>query len=481
MTATSFSEYALSTDLTPDETYTVELLIDRVRSNFDETYWDDWGERGDARRNPSYKPRFSRKHVGPAAKELHSLSWVSFQRLPDDERPVRDLTALKFLPNLSGLVLINNQVTDLSPIASCSELRRFHLNKNPVRDISPLAECKTIEELHLGDCPISNFSPLEELPCLRELSISADQIEAFTQLNRLPHLRKIEFGLETFESFDGFPEMPELRVIRGADVNKLDGLERFPKLQNLVNLSGRFDSLAPLRDLHGLTHTNIISSRIKSLQPLAGLPAFRDLHISTDARRLDLSPLETLTSLHELNVRCNGEEPNGLVKLKASLSPWDEEFRAAKPRYAPSLDLHVVDLETFDIYDTKQPFNSGGPNTNEGLLSSELDWLDKQLEILLASDFNADDDYTIPFNWNGARSRTVVLYSDKSVAAFPRLVLGIQDVLSNAKQDWIIYLQTDDVQPEFVVWVYPDKIVVAHEHAETVRSLVDSQEGRTKR
>jgi hypothetical protein len=478
MTATTFSEYALSTKLTPDEVYTIELLIDRVRYKFDDAYWDDSSKRDDARRTPDYNPKFSPDHVGPAADELKSLSWVSFQRLPDDERPIRDITALKFLPHLSGLVLINNQVTDLSPIAHCSELRRLHLNKNPILDISPLAKCKTIEELHLGGCPIRDFSALEVLPTLRELSISVDQIAAFKQLKRLPHLEKIEFDLDIFESFDGFPEMPELRVIRGAHVRKLDGLQHFPKLQNLVNLSGRFESLEPLRSLHELTHANILSSRVKSLHPLAGLPAFRDLRISTDARNLDLSPLESIASLHEVNVRCNESEPSGLAKLKASLSPWDNEFRSPKPRYKPSLELNVVDQEAFNMYDTKKPFNVDS-DKNEGLLSSELEWLDAQLERLFSADLHADD-YTIPFNWNGARSRTIVLYSEKSVAAFPKLVLGIQEVLSNAKQDWIIYLQTDGVKPEFVVWVYPDKIMVTHEQADAVRMLIDSKDGRTK-
>ena len=479
--AATFSEYALSPELTPDETYTVELLIERVRDNFDETYWDDWSERGDARRTPNYEPVFSSNHVKPAAEELKSLSWVSFQRLPDDERPVRDIAALKYLPRLSGLALNNNQVSDLTPISSCSELRRLHLNKNPIRDISPLAKCIKLEELHLGDCPILDFSALEVLPNLRELSISADQIAAFKRLKRLPHLGKIEFGLETFESFDGFPEMPDLRVIRGAYVKNLDGLQNFPKLQNLVNLSGAFDSLEPLRNLRGLTHANILSSRVESLQPLAGLPSFRDLYISTDIGKIDLSPLESIASLREVNVKCDGEEPAGLDILKASLLSWDTEFRAAKPRYKPSLELHVVDQQTFDIYDTKKPFNVGDADKNEGLLSSELDWLDAQLETVFSANLRADDDYTIPFDWNGARSRTVVLYSDASVNAFPTIVLGIQDILSKAKQDWIIYLQTDDVEPEFVVWVYPDKIVVTHEYVENVRALVDPQEGRTKR
>jgi hypothetical protein len=475
MTASTFKEHALSFRLTPDETYTIELLIERVRDRFDPNYWDDWSARGDARRSPDYKPTFSPDHVGPASEELKTLSWVSFQRLCDDERPVRDIGALRFLPRLSGLVLTNNEVSDLSPIVLCSELRRLHLKENPIRDVSPLVKCTNIEELHLGGCPISDLSALETLSNLRDLSISADQITAFKRINRLPHLRTIEFGLDTFDSFNGFPEMPELRAIRGAHVMKLDGLERFTKLQNLVNLSGEFDTLEPLRNLEGLTHANILSSHVDSLDSLADLPALRDLRISTDARKLDLSPLKTLPSLHAVNVRCDEAAPQELDTLRASLSPWDLEFRALKPRHTPSLVLDVVDQETFDLYDTQKPFNASDPDLDEGLLSSELQWLDTQLDNLFASAFRADEDFVIPFQWNGARSRTVVLLSNAAANAFPKVVLGIQNILSNAKEDWIIYLQSDDVEPDFVVWVYPDKIMVTHEYEDAVRMLIESK------
>ena len=481
MTASTFSEYAQSPLLTPDETYTVELLVERVRDNFDETYWDDWMERNEARRNPNYKPSFSPDHVGPAEEYLKSLTWVSFQRMPDDERPVRDLNALQFVPLLEGLVLINNQIKDLKPLSFCSELKRLHLDKNPIRDLSPIAECENIEALSLEGCPITDFAPLEALPNLRELSISDNQIAAFKRLKRLPHVRKIEFGPNTFASFDGFPEMPELQVIRGANVKRLDGLQHFLKLQNLVSFSGRFESLEPLRQLRELTHVNIVGSRVKSLKPLAGLPALRELYISTDIAVLDLSPLESIASLHEVGIKCNYEEHAGLDKLKASLSPWDNEFRAAKPRHTPSLELQIVDRETFDIYDSTKKFNLNAADSNYGLLESELVWLDHQIEKVLADHFFTAEDYVIPVNWYGARSRTVVIYTEKAVAAFPKIVLGIQGILSNANQDWIIYLHTDEVQPEFVVWVYPSKIMVTHEYGGTVQKIIDANMDQTNR
>jgi hypothetical protein len=64
-------------------------------------------------------------------------------------------------------------------------------------------------------------------------------------------------------------------------------------------------------------------------------------------------------------------------------------------------------------------------HTNERLLTSELEWLDRQLEQVFAVDFKKDEDYSIPCKWAGARSRTVVLLSERTVEAFPHLVLGL--------------------------------------------------------
>lgn len=470
MTANTFSEYALTPTLGSDATYTVELLIERVRDKFDPNYWDDWSERGDARESPDYKPQFSEKHVKPAEKELKVLSWLSFQRIRDDDRPVRDLDALRFLPSVTGLVLSNNDISDISPVGSSTNLMRLHLRKNPIRDISALASCTKIEELELDETPIEDFSVLESLPNLRELSISADQIPAFKRLTRLQSLKKLEFGLDTFDSFEGFPEMPELRVIRGAHVKSLEGLQRFPKLENLVNLSGDFDTLEPLANSKALTHANILGSRVDSVEPLSGLVSLRDLWLNTDALTLDFSPLESLPALHDLTVKCSGEELASLDKFRATLDPWDIEFRALKPRHTPSLELEVVDQKTFDVYDTEKPYNVAMSDSNEELLSSELEWLDAQIDDVLSVDFEEDEDYTIPFQWGGARSRTVVLLSEEAIEAFPRLVLGIQKVLSTAKKDWIIYFQSDD--EEFIVWIYPDKIMVATQHAKNVRKLI---------
>lgn len=137
MKTTPFSDYALSSGLSADEIYTVELLIDYVEYDLDPKYRNRETDFGEARFKPDYQPHFSKDVAIPAGIALQKLSWVSFQRSRDTKRPVRDLKALRFLPELSELFLIGNEVKDISPLAACPKLRRLNLGGES--DSGPIA------------------------------------------------------------------------------------------------------------------------------------------------------------------------------------------------------------------------------------------------------------------------------------------------------------------------------------------------------
>ncbi|MDB4459053.1 hypothetical protein N9059_00605 [bacterium] len=474
MIPSSFAQYATSPDLSPDETYTVELLIERARSRFDPGSWEKGMERGDAREAPDYQPAFSTDHIQQSAKELSGLSWLSFQRMRKRERPIRDLNAIRYLPELTDLILKGNEVYDLTPLRSSKNLIRLDLHGNPIRDISPLTGCASLEELALDEAPIGDFSVLQSLPRLRELSISADQLPEFRAVECLPVLRRLEIS-GAFDSFEGFPEMPELRAIYGAKVASLNGLEEFSKIENLISFNGEIKSLEPLRELKNLTHANFWKCRVRSLKPIAGLPFLRDFSLSSDVILFDLSPLKSLPLLHRVSVKSWGRNPDSVKKINSSLSSWDIEFRAESPRYIPSLELEVVTEKVFDHYDTKVRYNTPKNETNEEMLGSELDWLDEQLNKLFAENFEEDEDYSVPYLSPRSRSRTVMLYSEKAINAFPEIVIGMQKILSYSKEDWILYFQSDVSGPDFIVWVYPDKIMVTEEYADIVRKLIEEK------
>jgi Leucine-rich repeat (LRR) protein len=469
MTASSFVEYASSPNLSEDEIYTIELLIDHARVKCDENYWDDWSERDDAREAKDYQPSFSKEHLHRAAHELMTCSSVSVQRLREAKRPVRDVTAFRFLPALSWLILQENEINDIGPLRHCRGLRTLSLSGNPIRDISALEGCPSLEELNLIDAPVHDLSPLSMLRQLKDLTLSTALIPKLRQLSSLPVLRKLYLHSGEFDSFEGLPGMPELRIIERATVDSLSGLQRYPNLENLVCLAGKFDSLEPLRTSKQLTHIDIIDSRIRNLQPLSSLAALRELRIETDCNTLDLGPLDSLPALHEVRIVCDGKEPTAVETLRMSLTSWDLEFLSKRPKHTPSLTIEVVDQKTFDYYDTQKRFGIIEADTNEGLLASELAWLDNKLDAFFSVDFSEGKDYTIPSQFANARSRTVVLLSERAVEAFSQLALGIQEILCHVKRDWIVYFQHEE--GEFTVWVYAHKIVVTEEHAERVREL----------
>jgi hypothetical protein len=94
VTHDGFMQYAQG-PLTEDETFTVELLLDRVYDKIDtspESYAIQ-SERSDERDQLNYQPRFDHALLEPSWKYLQKLDWISLQRL-SRERPLARLFPL---------------------------------------------------------------------------------------------------------------------------------------------------------------------------------------------------------------------------------------------------------------------------------------------------------------------------------------------------------------------------------------------------
>jgi hypothetical protein len=467
----SFSEYASQTILTEDEIRTIEALIEHVQWKFDSAYWEDWTGNEDSSRRPEYKLRFEIKHLLAAERALADLEGVSFQRDEDGEA-IRNLQALRFVPQLAGVSLNDSEVVELGPLCACRNLRRLELARVPARDISALAGCRKLERLNLQGTAVTSLAVLETLLHLRELAISSDHLPLLGELRSLPALEKLEISGDVFGSFAGFPALPKLRVIWGARVRSLEGIERFTQLESLVNFGGEITTLDPLPMARKLTHVNILDSRVHSLAPVAGLPGLRVFRLNTRSAQLDLAPLTKLPMLHEMAVKCAGREPEALGRIRERLTSWDAEFLVPIPRHTPSLELEIVDQETFDFYETKSKYGLTALDTNSQLLSSELGWLDLRLEEVFAFGLEKDTDFSLPFRWSGGRSRSILLLSDRAVGVFRSIVLGFQNVLCHARNDWILHLQSDGTEAEILGWVYPNRIVTTEEYAPALRDLI---------
>ena len=89
------------------------------------------------------------------------------------------------LTQLERLELINNHISDISPLANLKGLEHLNLDANIISDVSPLAKLTKLKVLYLENNQISDVSPLARLTNLERLDLRSNAISDFSPLERL--------------------------------------------------------------------------------------------------------------------------------------------------------------------------------------------------------------------------------------------------------------------------------------------------------
>ncbi|MBI3851581.1 MAG: leucine-rich repeat domain-containing protein [Verrucomicrobia bacterium] len=456
-------------------------MIDSVGWQLKEDW--DWHWLEGKRKN--YRSLIDPAMLDAAWKLLVEKDWFSQQTTNDVDKKISTITPLEGLTNLRSLVLQNNCVEDLRPLSSMIRLKYLNCHHNRIRDLSPIGHLQLLEELSLAENPVASFSVLETFPNLQKLSISTDQVPAFIECKRLLKVHTLKItGDDAIEDLGRFPKMPSLAVFDAWNVKDLAGIERFRSLEALSLMNGRYSSLNSLEALKALTHVNVSTSKTLSVEPLRELYALRSLFIR--CRKLHrLTCLAGLPVLHEVRMDdesiCDASE---LHALRAGLTSWNGEFKSDAKGVKPSLDLQVVNQESFDYYDSKMPFGIRSGECNERMLASERGWLVNEIREALSVHFKDEKDFHLPYTSGFHRTERVIIYGYAAYESFREIALAVQRILCETRNEWIIWCQSllwespeDQDIPEdaedFIVWIYPNKIIVTEEHAKVVRKLIE--------
>ena len=116
-------------------------------------------------RNPDEKPRYGSEDYAPIA------YCMSLMALDLGHNRITDLTFLEGLP-LHYLILADNRITDLSPLAELTELEYLELFMNDVENLSPLTGLGNLIDLNLSRTRIEDLTPLCSMKQLKRLWIS---------------------------------------------------------------------------------------------------------------------------------------------------------------------------------------------------------------------------------------------------------------------------------------------------------------------
>ena len=98
---------------------------------------------------------------------------------------VSDLSPLAPLTKLQKLIVTLNEASDITPLSVLTELRELSLSSNFIKDISPLSGLTELNVLYLDDNLIEDVSPLKTLKNLKYLYLNENPIRNASVLNSL--------------------------------------------------------------------------------------------------------------------------------------------------------------------------------------------------------------------------------------------------------------------------------------------------------
>jgi|GEM_PF-1787071 len=468
----AFVRWALDDARTVEERYTTELLVEQGVSWWNSRHkiykHESFEERIERKRqralNPAYQPQYSEESVRKSAEVFHEFkSWSHF--FGYDERPIRDLKVFRFLPNLEDLGLNHIEVADISILAEFTQLRKLVLASRSCEDFSPLAHCTGLRELVLQfggqyfkqKTEWPELTGLERLDQLETLSLDGNLL-AFKHGIAWPKVRRGTLKCQPLDarSVRELPQLPACEFLTLAGVERLDGIEAFPRLRNLT-IETVVRDFAPLEALRELTCFACEEFEPVDISPLVRVPK---LHfISFDSKfktRLipvkprDFSTLIDAPNLRELHV--NGCPPvmTEVAALNAGLPSWGDLLLRTESQVLPPLRLILAPFQKMPR--RNEPHRAPGEPEliDKGMRECEGRWVGRLLTRAINKKIGCAD-------WGKAeaggeyRSMTITIESFGAVEKLPQILDAGREVIARLRENYTghihIFLKAPTVIP----------------------------------
>lgn len=338
---------------TLEERYGIQRLVDWV---YDFCYsgpdkiQKDWQadllKQEQRRFNPGYIPEIDPGRLNKIAPLLEKLTKLELNSAGDD-RPIRNLDFLEFVPAFEILNLKDVEIDRLTALRFLPRLRDFHIRTDGVEDYRDLVSCRELRKIAIQTwhpCPV--LTGLDDLPHLETFDWLGNA-RLLADLHVLPAVKKFRVDwaehhpnlVDCVRDLHALPEMPELEYFWGGSFYRLDGIERYPKLRILC-IKGWYKSLAPLTALKHVTHLRVASPRLAEIESAGQMPSLFQFAVRS-ARPQDWSGLfETATFREVYQFDCEGPQPD-LGTLRMLLPPREEFFGAPARRKLAPLRLRV--------------------------------------------------------------------------------------------------------------------------------------------
>ncbi len=447
----NFATWACDSRRTVEERFGCEILIEQTLGVWkkkhgvklaDTNYEAERLRKKDRALNPAYEPRFTRAEAEHVEEILPQVKEIRVGE--HDDRPIRDLSFVRFCRGLISLSITRCEADDWSPLLTQPTLTTLNIWSATARDLHFVGQLTRLQSLLLyPDAPWPDLTGLENLRDLRELHFHGN-IHALRDVPCLPQVRVLEIGHHfkfqlPLRSVADLPDLPELRRLHLENTTELHGIERYAKLLNAV-LYGYYTDLTPLTALQHLTHLTLSGGEYESFAPLAKLPSLRRLVVGREEPP-DFTPLADAPRLHEIELEICPVKPVELDSLRPLLPPWSEEFAAPAPRPLAPLKLIFRDeLSDIGRDSVAEPRHW---DEDTGMEESEHAWFcgetNRRLTKLLGKGWGAEK---IHRGWTGTQMH-VTIGRGEDLDRVPEIIQCLRETIANARYPWSYFLVVD--------------------------------------
>lgn len=225
--------------------------------------------------------------------------------IPSDAQSLADLSKMPFLEEIS---IYEGSVTDLSPLASLSNLTRLSIIDTPVSssDLAYLAELPKLTELTLSGCGLSSIADLAPAAGLTDLDLSFNTIGNLLPLADMKKLEAVDVSHNAVTSLSVFSRLPALTELR-ASYNSITSLEDLSGCGALATLEVTGNQLTSLSGIQSLPTLRAFYGAFNQITDITGLESctlIGELDISNN-QITDITGLSTLTQLLNFNFSFN--------------------------------------------------------------------------------------------------------------------------------------------------------------------------------
>ena len=246
--------------------------------------------------------------------------------------------------------------------------------KNKIKEISGIEYCTNVKHLALGNENISDISLLSGLIKLEYLDLNQNYaIEDISSLHNLTHLKKLVLDSNPIKDITSLENLTELEKLYLMFVP----VTYFNSLRNLANLkllyiSGvgedvTFDSIDPIGQLTNLKRLILCGGNITDITPLENLTELIELNVGYNKFISNISAVSNMTKLIRLYIENNRiNDITGIKNLQNLdwLAASDNQIKdISELQYLPK--VHLLGLSENQIEDLLPLVNN--PYLGEGV------------------------------------------------------------------------------------------------------------------